>query len=240
VYGFVNGQKVRADPAGMEVLKLWIAAGFPLGNHTFTHMNLETNTADAFRADIVANEPLLSALMPAGDWNWLRYPYLHEGDTLEKRRQVRTFLQQRGYHIAQVTISFSDYAWNGPFARCADKRDAKAIEGLKASYLKNAADAIRTAQESARALFGRDIKHVMLLHIGSFETLMLPKLIELLKQRGFRLITLSEAESDPAYRSDPDLAYRQGGTLLNQMMYVTHLPDPSPKSPLGILDTICR
>jgi len=241
VYGLVNGGQLRAEPEAAEVLKLWTAAGFPLGNHTFTHMDLDANTVEAFRRDIEANEPLLRSLMPAEEWRWLRYPYLHEGDTLEKRRQVRAFLREKGYRVAQVTLNFDDYAWNAPYTRCADKGDTRAIEGLKASYLKNAVEGIRVGQEMSQTLFGRDIRHVMLLHIGCFETVMLPKLVELLKQKGFRLITLDDAESDPAYAVDPDFALRGGGTLLELMMSAKHLPYPAREtSPPAALESVCR
>jgi peptidoglycan-N-acetylglucosamine deacetylase len=35
------------------------------------------------------NEPLLKSLMGKGDWHWFRYPFLHEGETVEKRRAER-------------------------------------------------------------------------------------------------------------------------------------------------------
>jgi hypothetical protein len=70
---------------------------------------------------------------------------------------------------------------------------------------------------------------------------MLQQLIELLKQRGFTLVTLEQAESDPAYRSDPDLALKWGGTLLEQMMVAKHLQTPPhPEKPFKELESICR
>ena len=38
VYGFINARQLEAHPADDEVLRLWREAGFPLGNHTFSHM----------------------------------------------------------------------------------------------------------------------------------------------------------------------------------------------------------
>jgi hypothetical protein len=51
----------------------------------------------------------------------------------------------------------------------------------------------------------------MLLHIGGFQTVMLPHLLELLKRWGFKLISPEEAESDPAYAFDPNLPRVWGG-----------------------------
>ena len=84
VYGFINAKQLETRPADGEVLRLWREAGFPLGNHTFSHMDLNANTAEDFERDIVANEPTLRTYMGDRDWHWFRYPYLNEGDTPEK------------------------------------------------------------------------------------------------------------------------------------------------------------
>src|SRR4051812_45639409 len=40
-YGFVNGAKVKAHPEDGEVLRAWVAAGQPLGNHGYSHLSLD-------------------------------------------------------------------------------------------------------------------------------------------------------------------------------------------------------
>ena len=93
----------------------------------------------------------------------------------------------------------------------------------------------------AKLLYGRDIKHVLLLHVGAFDAVMLPQLIDLLKQRGFKLVTLHQAEKDPAYRSDPDMGLKWGGTLLEQMIEARHLQiPPHQEKPMKELDAMCR
>ena len=39
VYGFINARQLETNPADAAVLRLWREAGFPLGNHTFSHMH---------------------------------------------------------------------------------------------------------------------------------------------------------------------------------------------------------
>lgn len=241
VFGFINGRLVETEPADAGVLKQWTAAGFPLGSHAFSHMDLHTNTAEAFQADIDANEPVLKTFMTSGDWHWFRYPYLREGDNPEKKQAVAAHLAQKGYRVAQVTLSFGDYAWNAPYARCAARNDTQGIETLKALYSKAAADSLRVGREMAQAIFGRDIKHVMLLHIGAFETVMLPRLMELLKQEGFTLITLPEAQRDAAYTTDVAGLSSWNGTLLEQLLRAKKLKPPvRGESPFPTLDALCR
>jgi peptidoglycan-N-acetylglucosamine deacetylase len=241
VYGFINAVKLEQVPEDRAVLEEWRKAGFMLGNHTYTHMSLTDNTVEAFEKDIAANEPALRSLMGKEDWHWFRYPFLWEGNTLEKRDAVRAYLKEHGYRVAQVTLDFEDYAWNPPYARCAAKNDQKSIEWLKSSYLNTAKEYIELDQQMSQMLFGRDLKHVFLLHLGSFQTVMLPQLIELLKQKGFRFVTLDEAESDPAYQSNPNAGLKYGGTLLEQMIESHHFKyPPVPPKPMKELDALCR
>jgi len=241
VYGFINAGKLETHPDEIEVLKLWREAGQPLGNHTYTHINFSDNPVPAFEENIEKNEPLLKQLMEGQDWHWFRYPYLHEGDTLEKRHAVRAYLKEHGYRIAQVTMDFEDYLWNGPYARCMDKKDEKSIAWLKESYLKMAREYLTLDQEMSRQIFGRNIKHVLLMHIGAFDAVMLPDLVAQMKKDGFKFISLEEAESDPAYLSDPDSALVDGGTLLDQFFDSKKLKyPPHAEKPREELAAICK
>jgi peptidoglycan-N-acetylglucosamine deacetylase len=241
VYGFINAKKLEGNAFGAEALKLWAAAE-PIGNHTYSHMDLEQNPPEAFEREIEQNEPALELLAgKGGEWHWFRYPYLHEGDTVEKRRAVRDYLKAHGYRIAQVTLDWEDYLWNGAYARCVDKKDTQAIAQLKASYLSTASDFLDLGRAQARLVYGRDINYVLLMHLGAFSSTILPEALDLLKKKGFKLVTLEEAQSDPAYESDPDMGMKDAGTLLDQMMVVKGLKYPpfTPK-PYKELEDICK
>ena len=243
VYGFVNAKNIGAngDTEKDSVLKMWADSGFPLGNHTFSHIDLNTSSVEAFEEEIVANESVLQGLMGSRDWHWLRYPFLHEGDTLEKRHAIRKYLHDHGYKIAQVTLDFGDYAWNNPYARCVAKQDTQSIEWLKSSYLNTAKEDITLDRKLSAMLFGRDIKYVLLLHIGALDSEMLPDLLELFKKQGFHFVSLEDAQKDPAYQSDPDAALKFGGTLLEQLTEAKHLKyPPHADRPMEKLDAVCR
>ena len=190
VYGMVNGDKVAADRGTLGILQEWRAAGQPLGSHTWSHMDLNEHTAEEFEGDIEKNEALLQRLMPSDDWRWFRYPFLWEGDTLPKRRAVRTYLEAHHYRIAQVTMDFEDYLWNEPYARCVAKKDERGIAWLETSYLRTAAQYAAVYRASARMAYGHEIPYVLLLHIGAFDAHMLPRLISLYRSEGFTFTTL--------------------------------------------------
>ena len=244
-YGFINAYKLERNPDGAKALQIWVKGGHPLANHTYTHLDLTKNSVEDFQREILRNEPSLELLMPdvgKHDWRWFRYPYLHEGDTLEKRRAVRAFLASSGYRIAQTTIDFEDYLWNSAHARCWMKKDAEGIAWLRESYRTAAREFIRLDLANSRAVFGRDIHHVMLLHLGSFSSHILPDLFEILDEEGFEIVTLEEAQKDPAYDYDPDVADARGGTLVELAMKAKNIPWPAnaPQKPRDRLRTLCQ
>ena len=239
-YGFVNGFRVRDYPYQIKLLKEWHAAGQPLANHTFEHPMFDETSVHDFEADIARNEPLLKKVDPHGDWHWFRYPYLDEGDTLAKRREVRHYLSAHHYKIAEVTIDFEDSLWNEPFARCMVKHDAAAVTWLETSYLATADESIGVFRTLAQELYGHDIPYVLLLHVGAFDARMLPRLIALFRSRGFQFITLPEAERDPAYNFDPDIGYPNGGTLLELVAQVKGVDFPEDHKPYKQLETLCK
>jgi peptidoglycan-N-acetylglucosamine deacetylase len=245
-YGFINARGLEGNPDGAAVLKLWIAAGNPLGNHTYSHLDLSKNSTEDFQRDVLRNEPALELLTSVkaapGGFHWLRYPFLHEGDTLEKRRAVRAFLASNGYRIAQTTLDWEDYLWNSAYARCVMKQDASSKAWLRDSYLAAAKEFMRFQRQNSRAVFGRDINHVLLLHQGAFSAPILPGLFALLKDEGFEIVTLEEAQSDPVYETDPDIAEAHGGTLVELTMQKKGIawPADAPKLPRERLTTICQ
>ncbi len=248
-HGFINARHLERDPDGAQALQVWIAAGHPLANHTYSHLDLTENPVEEFQKDILRNEPALALLTPPKwtnnpkyDWHWFRYPYLHEGDTLEKRRAIRAFLASRGYRIAQTTIDWEDYLWNSAHARCVAKQDAAAIDWLRSSYLAEAQRWMRAQRDFSRQVWGRDIRHVALLHLGSFSPHILPDLFELLEREGYRIVTLEQAQSDPIYASDPDIADAGGGTLTQLMMQAKGIPWPEGlgDKPREQLTHICK
>jgi peptidoglycan-N-acetylglucosamine deacetylase len=239
-YGFVNAIRLEGNDDGAEALKLW-AATEPVGNHTYSHMDLEKNTAEAFERDLAEDEPVLELLDAKGNWRWLRYPYLHEGDTVEKRRAVRDYLKAHGYRIAQVTLDWEDYLWNFAYARCAAKNDAKSIEWLRSSYLSTASEFLDLGREQAKLIYGHEINYVLLMHLGAFSSTILPEALDLLEKKGFKLVTLEEAESDPAYDDDPNAGLKDAGTLLDQWMQVKQIKYPEyAEKPYKELQSICQ
>ncbi len=221
-FGFVNGSRLEGNPDAAAALQRWVAGGQRIGNHAYAHTNLDDEPVERFLEDVRRNEPVLE-LATDTDWHWLRYPFLHEGETAARQHEVRGDLESRGYRIAEVTLDFEDWLWNEAYPRCVASGDKSAIATLRAQYLEAAAASIDEQRTVARALFGRDIDHVLLLHLGAFSPVILPELLVLLKDKGFTLVPLEQAARDPAYAAEPTTE-RRTGTLLDQWMRARGMP----------------
>lgn len=230
VYGFVNGADTEKFPPDINVLSAWHAAGNSLGNHSWSHMNASQHPLEEFEADVLRNEPLLESVMDEADWRWFRYPFLAEGGTAEKRQAIRTFLGSHGYRVAAVTMSFGDYRWTEPYARCVAKADHSAIATLKETYLEAADKNIDFYRELSHRVLGRDVPYVLLMHVGALDAEMLPQLLELYRSRGFQFITLDQAERDEFYRVSTDLRLPATPDMLEGVAVERHIPlPPNPR-----------
>jgi peptidoglycan-N-acetylglucosamine deacetylase len=197
-YGFVTGGFGVGDPESAQVLAAWRAAGQPLGNHSWSHANLDTVDPDDYTADILRNEAVIAQLMADRDWRWFRYPFLAEGADPERRAKVRTFLAARGYRVASVTLNFDDWAYNDPYARCVALGDTAAIAQLEQRWL----TAARKSLEQSRATTRPGTPLVALLHVGAFTAHMMPALLTQWGNQGARYVGLAQAERHQLYAGD--------------------------------------
>jgi len=241
VYGFMNGGQARENPEHLDILKAWVQAGFRLGNHTFSHLDLNRVTASQYIADIERNEALFLELSDSKSFRWFRYPYLNEGDSLDKRNAVRRWLAARGYRIAPVSVDFYDWAWNDPYARCLSKGDSGSTEWLKQSFMDVAMSRLKWSKEASNLIFKRQIKQILLLHIGAFDALMLDEVLNAYKTAGVKFIGLNTAGRDVAYALNPDIVWEGELTFLEQLAQSKHMAlPPKPEAPLKVLESLCR
>ncbi len=199
------------------MLLSWLNAGQLLGNHTYSHLNLDHVSADEYITDIRKNDPLLKQLMPHKNYHYFRYPFLEEGTNSTKHTMVRQYLDHAGYQVAEVTIDFSDWVWDHAFFRCLRKKNQEKIAWLQQTYLEEAIQSLEIGKILADSLFHRQPKHIFLMHIGAFQAMMLQDLLRTLQNHDVHFITLDEAMSDPIYKLRPMLKQKRTDAFLTQI-----------------------
>ncbi len=240
VYGFVNGAKLEKLPEGERILRRWLDAGNPLGNHTWSHASLNEMSAEAWLSDVARNEPLLEGLDPSGSWKMFRYPFLFEGDEPAKKSAAKSSLRERGYAIAEVTIDADDWAYNAAYVRCLARGDAAAAEELRRGYVKAHLDELGYVRQLTRELAGHDVRHVLLQHIGALDADRMDSLLTAYEAEGVRWIDLRTALADPFYDMQQLRAMKAGASLPYLLLPGRDVhPPPRPAGTEERLDQLC-
>lgn len=206
--GFVNEGKLDEldRPQQIAVLNAWLDAGMDLGNHSYSHESPNILGADAYIADIARGEPVIRALLEQHrkTLRWFRHPYLETGSPAAVRAQIDGWLAQHGYRVAPVTIDAEDWEFAEPYDAAVARHDEADRKRIRRRYLDYTRRMIGWYREAARALFGRDIAHVMLLHATRLNADSIGAIAAMLRRDHLHAVSLEEAMRDPAYQTrDP-------------------------------------
>jgi peptidoglycan/xylan/chitin deacetylase (PgdA/CDA1 family) len=167
-------------------------AGFMVGNHTYSHYNLNQMNADKYIADVARADKLLSPLLT--EPKYFRYPYLAEGGKAAKPK-VLNYLAENHYVIAPVTIDSKDFRFNEQLYKVPYRSRVAYIDKLKPRYLAYIWNQTLKAEQRAK---GQPVKQILLIHANLLNSYVLGDIIQMYKQNGYTFITLTEALKNPA------------------------------------------
>jgi peptidoglycan/xylan/chitin deacetylase (PgdA/CDA1 family) len=216
VVGFVNEKKlykVGEVDQRIQALRMWLDYGFDLGNHTFSHASLNRVGLQAWEDEVVQGESVTRLLLDEHKMKlrYFRHPYLDTGRDLETRRHAEAFLVGRGYRIAPVTLDAWDWMYAGVYDDAKKRGDSALQEELAKSYLSYSDQVFEYSEKLSRQIIGYEPKQILLLHANQLEADHIGELLDVMRKRGYRFITLEDALGDQAY-SLPDTYVGEEGT----------------------------
>ena len=248
VVAFVNESKLlhtadgAVDPERVALLERWLDAGVEIGNHGYSHLDLHATPLDQFEADVVRGEAIARPLAEARGrrLRFFRHPFLHTGRDLETRAQFDRFLAARGYRVAPVTIDNDEYLFAGAYDRAAARGARKDAARVAAAYVPYMEAKVVYFERNARDLFGRAIRHVLLVHANMLNAERFGDLAAMFERRGYRFITLERALEDPAYQSEDGYVGSGGITWIHRWALTKRLPKTffagEPETPAFVAD----
>jgi peptidoglycan-N-acetylglucosamine deacetylase len=193
------------NAAGKNILESWDKSGHIIANHTYNHLNYnsEENTYEKYKNDILRCDSLINCYK--NYHKYFRAPLLKYGDTQEKRDSLNVFLKRMNYQNGYVTIDASDWFFNQRLIRFMNQNPSKSIEPYKKVYIEHLMERARFYDELAFKMFGRKIKHSILLHHNLTSALFLGDLIKAFENDGWQMINGSDALLDSVYQRVPDI-----------------------------------
>jgi peptidoglycan/xylan/chitin deacetylase (PgdA/CDA1 family) len=234
--GFVNerGLDVAGErEARVALLGKWISSSLTLGNHTYSHPDLNDTPVEAYLADIVKGEAATRPLLAAASKRlvWFRHPYTHTGPTPEIRRAVDAFLNEHGYKVAPFTIEAADYAFAAVYERALMASDQDRADTTVAAYLAHQDAMVAFAEALAFDTFGRDLPHVLLSHVNRLNADAMPELLRRLRARGYLFVTLDSVLDDEAYATRDAYIGRSGPSWLHRWRVALERPSRMKDEP---------
>jgi peptidoglycan/xylan/chitin deacetylase (PgdA/CDA1 family) len=203
--GFVNEGKQCPEwkPGSLAMLlSAWLDAGAELGNHTYSHVDLYNTSLAAYKADIVRGEAALNAALDKRGkrLRYFRHPYLHSGLDPGVRKDLRRFLEGRGYIDAPVTIDNQDWMFSEVYARAKGSHDEKTMAQVVGAYLSYVDELCAHSEQLSRQVLGYEVRQILLMHASALNFEHFDEIVNVVRRRGYRFISLEEALGDKAYR----------------------------------------
>lgn len=173
-------------------LEAFRKAGFMVGNHTYSHYNLNQMSAEKYIADLDRADKMLAPLLT--EPKYFRYPYLAEGNKTSKPK-VLNYLNEHHYIIAPVTIDSKDFAFNEQLYHVPYRAREAYINKIKPRYLAYIWNQTLKAEQRAK---DQPVKQILLIHANLLNSYALDDIIKMYKKNGYTFISLTEALKNPA------------------------------------------
>lgn len=229
VTGFVNAGRVGAvgDEGLRRVLDLWLDAGADLGNHSYSHLNINEVPLERYTADITRGEPALRAALGSRGktLRYYRHPFLYTGPTPEIKRGLQEFLDANGYEVAPVTIDDADYMFAALYTRPAFR------ERVRAAYVPYMESVVAFFESRAVEVTGSEIPQILLIHANELNADLMPDLLAMFRRRGYEFVSLNKALADDAYKLPETYAGRGGFSWIHRWSRTMGLPPKGEPDP---------
>jgi peptidoglycan-N-acetylglucosamine deacetylase len=200
---FVNSHNFT-NANGRERIQAYADAGHLIANHTHSHPRLKNNNTSNYINDIDKADELIKSFSTYT--KWFRYPFLHEGESIKNRDDIRKHLSKIGYKNGYVTVDNYDYF--------IDDLLQKALAAGKKVNTDAACGMLTDLMWDGIKFYDiGSIRHVLLMHENDIEAICLEKLISFINKKGWKIISPQRAFEDPLMAAEPETLYLNQGRV---------------------------
>jgi peptidoglycan-N-acetylglucosamine deacetylase len=185
-----------------DILGIWLAAGMELGNHSYSHLDLNNTPLATYQADVIRGERVAKRLLQqqGRKLKYFRHPFLHAGKDIRTRTAFEKFLRDRGYTLAPVTIDNQEWVFAEVYAKAKDRGDSATARQVASVYIAYMNTIFDFFEKRSIEVVGYEMRQILLLHVNPLNADCLDDLVEMMKRRGYTFISMDKALEDPAYR----------------------------------------
>ena len=119
---------------------------------------------------------------------------------------------------------FRSWIFAAAYAKAAERGDKEMMQRIATAYVPSTEAEFAYAEKQSVALFGYEIKQVLMLHANALNGDHLTSVAEMIKGRGYSFISLDEALGDKAYASPDRYTGPKGISWLHRWAWTARKP----------------
>jgi hypothetical protein len=214
--GFVNGAQIsdgeKLYPVRANIVRLWRDAGFEIGIGSFTHVWFYETPYDEYVARVEKNEAVTKKILAEKNLplRYFSYPFLNTGKTSEDHKRFEAWLQARGLSSVKYTIDNQEWQYSFAYDMARNDNDLQEMREVREAFLAYMTKMFDHYEAYSQEMFGRDINQTMVLTPSRLVTDSADDLFGMIEKRGYKFVSMEEAQGDEAYRTEENFYGKAG------------------------------
>jgi peptidoglycan-N-acetylglucosamine deacetylase len=202
---FINEGRLKENKAfdkNKALLRNWVSREYiTVGNHSYSHPNYGEVGLEAFKDEVLKGEELTRKMARnAGKkLEYFRFPFNAMGKDSSEQVRMQQFLTAHHYISTPFTVESEDWIYTQLYEKALKEGKPDEARAIGNRYVDRSLMHFNYFDSLATAVTGRPVKQIYLCHDNRLNTDFLPVLIQKLKEKEYRFISLIEAIADPAY-----------------------------------------
>lgn len=206
--GFVQGGSVsdgeKLYPVRANIVRLWRDAGFEIGIGGYKHIWFYNTPFDDYVANTEKNERITKQILAEKNLplRYFSYPFLNTGKSVEERNRFENWLKERGLTSVKYTIDNNEWMYSYAYDMERNDNDVQEMNKIRAAFLEYMSKMFDHYEAYSSEMFGRDINQTMVLTPSRLVADSADDLFAMIEKRGYKFVSMDEALSDEAYRTE--------------------------------------
>jgi beta-lactamase regulating signal transducer with metallopeptidase domain len=205
--GFVQGGMIsdgeKLYPVRANIIRLWRDAGLEIGIGGYKHIWFHNTPYDDYVANTEKNEKIVRQILAEKNLplRYFSYPFLNTGRTAEDKARFENWLASRDLSSVKYTIDNQEWMYSYAYDMARNDNDINTMREIRAEFLDYMTKMFDHYEAYSTEMFGRDIAQTMVLTPSRLITDSADELFGMIKNRGYKFVSMDEALKDEAYQT---------------------------------------
>ena len=186
-----------------NVVRMWRDAGLEVGIGGFRHIWFYDTPYDEYVANTEKNERIVRPILAEKNLplKYFSYPFLNTGKTAQDKIQFENWLANQNLKSVKYTFDNSEWMYSFAYDMARKDNDTNRMKEIRADYLDYMTRMTEHYEAYSQDMFGRDIAQTLVLTPSRLVTDTADEFFGTLEKRGYKFVSMDEAQSDEAYQT---------------------------------------